>query len=493
MNSTESLSQVHLPPSTEADFSAESLDEGVQSRSIPIVQRYQGRLKTLSHLADIAKDKTSPPPTFTTRSAVPTMKSYGQPDVTGAAPVVVPNKKSADVPVLRPHIQAKLLALAAQLGKWVANGKDDPNVNVAARQKVADAILETAKSGRYALTIQGKIGALPPIGLNRIKTLTISDTNIKDFSEIGSLTSLRTVEISDNANLTSLKGMHGKYPNLRRIDLWENGQLTSMEGFPDAPKLQTLCVQKCPVKGVSELTNPHTLEELILEGTAITSISNLPKMPLLDGFMLYHSKKLLTVPADLYQKIPSVRKLALSQCGLNSFDFKCVDHLPNLRFLDLERNDIKSVEPPQKLRNAPLDVRIGDNPIYADRNRNEAWTNLNSIKEINLNTTERVYNSFPRPKMLPDAVAETFPEERRLWVDFTNEPGADTLGLIIGGRNFSGLNKDRLRIILDRMIVNSAVRERVYKSCAPLKGRENSPEEILKKMGEACRIDVEKW
>jgi hypothetical protein len=157
-----------------------------------------------------------------------------------------------------------------------------------------------------------------------IKHLILVEKELTDISPLASLTSLQTLDISENKNLTDISPLVNLI-SLQTLNLSLNVRLRDISPLANLTFLQTLDLSENDITDISPLANLTTLQTLYLFYNEITDISHLAN-------------------------ITSLQTLDLSY-NINLTDISPLANITSLQTLDLSYTSITDISPLAKLTN----------------------------------------------------------------------------------------------------------------------------------------------
>ncbi|KAK3117004.1 Protein nud1 [Teratosphaeriaceae sp. CCFEE 6253] len=267
-----------------------------------------------------------------------------------------------------------------------------------------------------------------------LRSLHASKNQLSSLTYWGHLMNLQYLDVSEN-KFDSLKGL-SNHVHLRK--LWANDNpITSLDGIKELNGLLDLSMQRNKIEGVVDFkgSNLRVLQELDLTDNKISEVKHLECLPklrtlCLDGNVLPHG-------LHFDQDMPDLETLSVRRCGLKTLN---VSHLPNLRYLYIDDNNLSTVIRAEGLKRLEFvsmnrqKLRLGVGITILNDGLETRGLALSGNKLFSLrllrthHSLEHLDASAAAVNMLPPAFGQRFPNLRTL--NLSHNPLEDVRGLL---------------------------------------------------------------
>lgn len=220
----------------------------------------------------------------------------------------------------------------------------DPAIESFARQtleKDADEVIYTNELWTITeMTLPEQTTTITDLSLFLgLEKLSAENFSSFDWSGIGSLTALRTLDLAGCHISSDALTAIGILPVLQSLDL-RNCSISTVSPLSDLTTLQTLRLSGNSIGSLTGLEQLTKLEELLLDGNALTAVTSLSKLTNLKTLDVSDNPILSLNPLASCTKLES---LSADDCALT--DLEVVENFPALTTLSATGNQISSTAP----------------------------------------------------------------------------------------------------------------------------------------------------
>lgn len=213
--------------------------------------------------------------------------------------------------------------------------------------------------------------------LQKLQSLDISETAIKNLDEVHDMEELRYITANDTKNLVSINGMKN-LPNIVNVSI-SNSAVKEIGDFEDTVQIDSLSVTNGDLNKVNDLSNQTELSDLNLNKNKLVSLDGMRKITSLESLDIANNNitnlNSLNAPM-LYSltandnKLTSVNGLAnsasLEYAYLQNNLIQSVAALvdcTNMYSINLQNNQLQSVEGLQNMSRLSYELNLTNNQI----------------------------------------------------------------------------------------------------------------------------------
>lgn len=263
---------------------------------------------------------------------------------------------------------------------------------------------------------------------DKIKSLNLSNSNIKSLSEISIPDKIETLSLNNN-KITSLDGIE-KFKNLSSLSI-DGNQIQSLNGISKLTALITLSADDNKISDAADLISLKNLYFVSLKNNKLTSVPNFT-----DQANVYLTLENNPIPNATIS--PAIATINLTGCKVKTIDYAQTKELTNITLEgNPDWNDYgnlisKSLLAQQKLNRAYLYIYISTDYNFSKKELDD----LNNISGLPNNSHYylRLTNYAIELKKSSNGIVnlENYPNERAM-----------LMSLLKNGTNFTGFSIDK--------------------------------------------------